>query len=348
MKIKTLSLLVAMASVAGAHASEPTEGFHVGVFGERYEAEWQNVRDFAGLNVEDSTSWGAELGYRFNKSWTGRFEYADMDFDLSGISNGSLDGKRFGLDALYHFDGGPFYGIAGVKKMDLDVISDNTFVNLGAGYRHYFTENFFVNAEAAVYQGLEASYTDVGGKLGLNYSFGSAAKTAPVEAAPAPAVKKAPQDSDKDGIMDGEDKCANTPISDAVDASGCTLYEMKEESVTLLVRFAHDGSKVSKQYMDDISEVARFLKAHTASDVVLEGHASAVGDAEYNQGLSERRAKAVAKQLMEKGIDASRITTIGFGEERLKNTANTLEAHAENRRVEAQAIASEKVKVKRK
>ncbi|GEK11063.1 porin [Pseudoalteromonas peptidolytica] len=349
MKIKTLSLLVAMAASATAHANttEPTEGVYLGVFGDYYDADWQNHRDMAGLDVEDSTGWGAEIGYRFDKFWSGRIEYADMDFDLGGISNGSLDAERYGIDGLYHFDGGPFYGLVGLKKMNLDAISDNTFANLGAGVRHHFTEHLFLNAEAAVYQGLEAGFTDVGGKISINYSFGSAGKSEAVAPAPAPVVAQAPQDSDKDGVVDSEDKCANTPMTDAVDASGCTLYETKEDKVSLLVRFPHDDATFSQQYVDDINAVAKFLKEHKNADVLIEGHASAVGDADYNQQLSERRAKNVAEKLVDMGIDSMRITTVGYGEERLKNPANTLKAHAENRRVEAHVSSKEKVKVKR-
>lgn len=349
MKIKTLSLLVAIAAAANANANtnEPTESVYFGVFGDYYNADWKNHRDMAGLDIEDSTGWGAELGYRFNQYWSGRVEYADMDFDLAGISNGSMDAERYGIDGLYHFDGGPFYGLVGIKKMNLDIVDDNTFANVGAGVRHYFTDHLFVNAEAAIYQGMEAGFTDVGGKIGLNYSFGSAGKVEAVAPAPAPSVAEAPKDSDKDGVVDSEDQCANTPMTDAVDASGCTLYEMKEDTVSLLVRFPHDDATFSQQYVDDINAVAKFLNDHSDADVVIEGHASAVGDADYNQKLSERRAKNVAEELVEMGIDAMRITTVGYGEERLKNPANTLEAHAENRRVEAHVTAKEKVKVKR-
>ena len=55
----------------------------------------------------------------------------------------------------------------------------------------------------------------------------------------------------------------------------------------------------------------------------------------------------MAKKLIDKGVEKQRISTIGYGEERLKNTANTLEAHAENRRVEAVVTITERVKVER-
>ena len=90
------------------------------------------------------------------------------------------------------------------------------------------------------------------------------------------------------------------------------------------------------------------MKENEGTSVVLEGHASAVGDADYNMKLSEKRAKDVAEELVKDGISSDRISTVGYGEERLKNKAYTLEAHAENRRVEAQISTVERVKVMRK
>ncbi|MCO7189922.1 MULTISPECIES: OmpA family protein [unclassified Pseudoalteromonas] len=350
MKLRMLSIVVSALIATGAQADEHKEGMYLGVFGDYYNAEWENSRDAAGVTVDDSTGWGAELGYRFSKYWSGRIEYADMDFDLSGVRNDSVDGDRIGVDALYHFNGGPFYALAGLKS--IDVFDSNTFVNVGAGYRHHFSDNFAANFETAIYQGIDRGYTDVGAKLGINYFFGSSGHSKPVEPAPAPqpepvVVDAAPVDSDKDGIYDMDDQCANTPMSDAVDAKGCTLYEDKEVTVSLLVRFPNNNSSVSQQYLDDIQAVVRFLNEHPETTVVLEGHTSAVGKAEYNKWLSKKRADAVAKQLVEKGIDEMRITTVGYGEERLRNMGDSAQAHAENRRVEAKVKSIERVKVQR-
>lgn len=351
MKLTLISLAIAIAAASTAHAGEQKEGIHLGVFGDYYDASWENTRGAAvgGVDVDNSSGWGAELGYRFNDYWSARLEYADMDFDLSGAGSGSQDGERYGIDGLYHFDGGPFYGLFGFKS--IEAFESNTFANIGAGYRHHFNDNLFVNAETSIYQGLERSYIDVGAKLGINYFFGTAKPAAEVKPAPAPVPTPAPiaqaKDSDKDGVLDLRDKCADTPMADAVDAYGCTKYIEKDATVTLLVRFPHNNSAVSSDYLSDIEDVVTFLQQHSDASVVLEGHASMVGEAKYNQWLSKKRADKVAKELIKKGIDAQRISTVGYGEERLLNTENTLAAHAENRRVEATIAVTERVKVKR-
>jgi OOP family OmpA-OmpF porin len=350
MKLKLITLAIAFAATSASTVAAEKEGFYIGAFGDYYDASWKNMRDQADTNVNESVSLGAEAGYRFNDYWTARLEYADMDFNAFNSNTGSRqgeDGKRYGVDGLYHFDGGPFYGLFGLKEMD--VVENNTFVNLGGGYQHFFDDNLFVNAEAAVYQGLDRGYTDVGAKLGINYLFGKT--TSEEKVMPAPTVVEAPvaapMDSDNDGVIDANDKCANTPTSNAVDESGCTLYEDHEVTISLLVTFPQDVAKVPAHDLNDIAKVAEFLNQYPETKVMLEGHASAVGAAAYNKWLSKKRADAVAKQLIEDGISSDRISTIGYGEERLKNTANTKEANAENRRVEAQITTVKSVKVYR-
>ena len=349
MKLKSLTIAIALAATsASTFAADKQEGFYIGAFGDYYDASWENMRAQAGLDVNESSGWGVEAGYRFSDYWSARLEYADLDFNafdkVAGNRN-NIDGERYGIDALYHLDGGPFYGIIGLKEMD--VIDDNTFVNAGVGYRHFITDNLFANFETSVYQGIDKGYTDVGAKLGINYFFGQNTMPAePVQPAPEP-VKVLPADDDNDGINNADDKCANTPMTDAVDGMGCTLYKDKEVTVTLLVTFPHDVAEVPNRFFDDIANVSSFMKENPQVTVTLEGHASAPGDAVYNQSLSEQRAKDVASELVKDGIEESRISTLGFGEERLKNTAGTRAANAENRRVEAHIKTIKTVKVLR-
>jgi|TARA_B110000046_G_C12998284_1_gene401018 OOP family OmpA-OmpF porin len=351
MKLKSLTIAIALAATSvSTFAADKQEGFYIGAFGDYYDASWENMSAQAGLDVNESTGFGLEAGYRFSDFWSARLEYADLDFnafDKAAGNRNNIDGSRFGIDALYHLDGGPFYGLVGIKSMD--VVDDNTFLNAGVGYRHFITDNLFANVETAVYQGIDKGYTDVGAKLGINYFFGQ--NTMPAEPVqPAPEVVEVmvePVDSDNDNILDADDKCPNTPMTDAVDGTGCTLYEDKEVTVSLLVTFPNDKAAVSQRYLDDIDQVASFLKDYPDTTVLLEGHTSSVGKATYNKMLSKKRADSVAKQLIADGIASDRITTVGLGEERLKNEANTAAAHAENRRVEAHIKTIKTVKVLR-
>lgn len=66
----------------------------------------------------------------------------------------------------------------------------------------------------------------------------------------------------------------------------------------------------------------------------LIGHADDRATQEYNKTLSENRAEAVKAYLVETGISGDRITTSGVGETQPKNPSSTVEARAENRRVQ--------------
>ena len=207
MKLKPLTIALALAATSASTIAAEKQGFYIGAFGDYYDNSWENIRDYppGGLDVDDSTGWGLELGYRFSDYWSARLEYADMDFDWNVTDNdgttmsGSESGKRYGIDGLYHFGGGPFYGIFGLKNLDA-VDEDLMFANVGAGYQHYFTDNFAFNAETSLYQGLDRGYTDVGAKLGFSYIFGDQSEPEPVE--PAPAVVPVPVEPvDSDGLI---------------------------------------------------------------------------------------------------------------------------------------------------
>jgi outer membrane protein OmpA-like peptidoglycan-associated protein len=72
--------------------------------------------------------------------------------------------------------------------------------------------------------------------------------------------------------------------------------------------------------------------------VIAEGHTDTVGSAEYNQKLSERRADAVRRYLINGGIMPERIRTEGFGESKPVASNDTDEGRAQNRRVELRVL----------
>lgn len=73
--------------------------------------------------------------------------------------------------------------------------------------------------------------------------------------------------------------------------------------------------------------------------VVVEGHTDAVGSDEYNRELSAKRAEAVKRYLVEKGIDGSLVTAVGKGETEPVADNGTDEGRQANRRVKITAPA---------
>lgn len=289
----------------------------------------------------DDIGFSGALGYRFTPKWEGRFIASQWEF--ADTANG------YGLDALYHFNDKHFYGIAGYKHADITG-ADDDWLNFGLGKRFAINDKLYFTAEALVTQALGESFNDFGVNLGLTYLFGSKAPapTHKPTPAPEPVAKAVRKDSDKDGVYDDEDSCPNTPMIDAVDGNGCSRYTMEDESIRLSINFANNKDHVAQHYYSEIERVANFLKKYQDSDVIIEGHTSAQGNANYNQKLSERRAKKVAEILVSHfGIKQSRVSHVGYGENNLLNSANTAAAAQENRRIEARISGSKRVKVRR-
>ena len=89
-----------------------------------------------------------------------------------------------------------------------------------------------------------------------------------------------------------------------------TIPEMPEVKVF----FVASSSKLQPAEAEKLQPVAEYLKKYTEKTVIISGYASTDGQKAYNQRLSNRRAKAVEKWLIDNGIDASRIKAEGKGE----------------------------------
>jgi OOP family OmpA-OmpF porin len=153
------------------------------------------------------------------------------------------------------------------------------------------------------------------------------------------------KDSDGDGVLDSADQCPNTPAGALIDMNGCQKELEKEVSVELKINFANDSDVITAQYNAELQRVADFMRQYAGTQVQIEGHTDSVGRAAYNQALSERRAQSVAKALTERfGIDASRISSVGYGETRPVADNDTADGRLANRRVVA--VINERVKEK--
>jgi len=101
-----------------------------------------------------------------------------------------------------------------------------------------------------------------------------------------------------------------------------------------IVHFDFDKYNIKKIYVPDLDQHVAYLTANPSSPVTVEGHTDYIGSDQYNQKLSERRANAVRKYLIEKGIASSRIQVVGYGEQRPIADNMTKEGRAINRRAE--------------
>lgn len=164
-------------------------------------------------------------------------------------------------------------------------------------------------------------YGDVLASVGIIVPLGPEPE-APV--APAPVAPNcADSDSDGDGVNDCDDKCPGSQAGQTIGPDGCPV----PVSIDLKgVNFDFDKSTLRPDAIAILNEAIEILKRYPDLRVEVAGHTDLCGTDEYNQGLSERRSRAVYDYLTSNGIDAARLVgPNGYGESRpLEQTEQTL------------------------
>jgi outer membrane protein OmpA-like peptidoglycan-associated protein len=150
-------------------------------------------------------------------------------------------------------------------------------------------------------------------------------------------------DPDGDGIRGDADKCPTEPetINEFEDEDGCPdtrpMVEVRGSEIKIneKIMFAKNSEKIEEQSNPLLQNIADVMKKHVDIDFVeIAGHASAEGDDFYNRNLTDRRAKAVMKRLVELGVDAGRMRAVGYGFYCPLDQGESEEANEKNRRVE--------------
>lgn len=134
----------------------------------------------------------------------------------------------------------------------------------------------------------------------------------------------------KDGVLANKD-ITLAPIEVAVVDVNTTIKLNN-------IFFDFDKAELKSESFPELNRIATMMKEKVTMQVEIAGHTDPVGTEEYNLGLSERRAKAVSSYLSKQGIEASRITTLFFGESKPIDTTQTREGNRKNRRVEFKIV----------
>lgn len=305
-------------------------------------------------SVDHGAGFGGELGYRFNESTEFRFSFSKINVN----KNDSFFDNPYAsaIDALYFPNKQNFYLVGGVGMLDIG--QEKPSVDLGAGYRKYLSKRTAVYLEGKGHYEFSGNYRDTSVRLGFAYFFGDESnpvkkersvfdKAAAVGASLVAAVTPG-SDADNDGVLDANDQCANTPVTDKVDENGCTIFSEETDRVALLVNFDNNASTVKPEYIAEIKKMAGVLKNYPEVSLIIEGHTSKVGTAAYNKKLSQQRADAVVDVLVNQfNVDSNRLSAVGYGEEQLIDLGEGRAANAKNRRIEAKVELTKKVPVTR-
>lgn len=271
------------------------------------------------INVGDSTSNGFVLtgGYDLSRHFSidGYYNYAGAaGIDFLGDRVGDLDYRMAGLSGIgYLFNSQGNEGLDRREGLSL-------FLRLGAGFMQNDSSlEFDRDHTAHVMAGVGAEYGWQNG-VALRAELNS-------------------YDTDAQTLSLSLLKRFGTVPRRVVPVAPVAPEPVQREPETVVVEntvvnFAFAADALSGDALQTLELLASQLRRNTDVSLMLEGHTDNIDTEDYNQGLSERRAAAVKRWLVDNGIAQDRLYTIGFGENRPIASNNTTVGRAQNRRVE--------------
>ncbi|NNL78072.1 MAG: peptidoglycan-associated lipoprotein Pal [Desulfobacterales bacterium] len=150
---------------------------------------------------------------------------------------------------------------------------------------------------------------------GLMFSVGCQKKM--VDATPEPVVKE-------------EEPVKEEPKEEPVVVT--PTYKTPDIVMQEDIYYDFDKSTLTPAAQDNLLRKAEWLRENPAATATIEGHCDERGTNEYNLALGDRRAESAKAFLADLGIDAARLTTISYGEERPVCPQQSEECWAKNRR----------------
>jgi peptidoglycan-associated lipoprotein len=100
------------------------------------------------------------------------------------------------------------------------------------------------------------------------------------------------------------------------------------------VHFAFDSAQISERTRDALAANVDIMRRFEEIELEVQGHCDEQGSTEYNLALGDRRADAIRKYMVTAGVDAHRVSTISFGEEKPLFEGTNEDAYRANRRAE--------------
>jgi OOP family OmpA-OmpF porin len=298
-----------------------------------------------GGDRQSNNGWGGGMG--FGKMLNEHFNVELKGFyqNLSGGKYGNSDMTGGTADVQYYISRGTFspYTVIGLGGMNTshNGKSGAGFIGeAGAGLTYEVSDNFLLRSDVryrynnnfnANLQPGTNEFHDMIVNVGFVIPFGAKPKhveaPAPV-VVPPPPVAAAPDcsalDSDNDGVNDCIDQCPDTLPGVQVSVAGCWIVDVK---------FDNDKDIIKPQYFANLDRTAARIKEHPELVIEIQGHTSKTGGFKHNMDLSERRALAVKKYLVD-GTKSPNLTVKGYGWTRPISSNDTEAGRANNRRVQ--------------
>jgi peptidoglycan-associated lipoprotein len=160
---------------------------------------------------------------------------------------------------------------------------------------------------------------------------------------PPPAViaPQAPARTDSSAIIAAREQARRDSIAaaervarDNAERDRLARVARVRETLSDIVYFEYDSDQLTSEAQEKLRTKVAIIRANPNLQMQVAGHADERGSTEYNLALGQRRAETVRDFMTGYGVDAGRITTISFGEERPIVEGTDESAWARNRRAE--------------
>jgi len=169
-----------------------------------------------------------------------------------------------------------------------------------------------------------------------------ARKPRPVPPPPATTTTAADDAAARERARQDSIAAAERAAADAANADRAAREQRLADarsSLTAAIYFDYDRAEITDEGRATLDAKVPYLAANPEMRIRIAGHTDSRGSDEYNLALGQRRASAAKRYLTQRGVDASRVDVVSFGEERLAAPGSDEASLAQNRRAEFEILA---------
>lgn len=296
----------------------------------QYSHVWPDSKE----NTSNGSGWQLDIGKPLSEDWNLEFGVIDYSLNFKGSIPGSFHQTEYGVNGLWFFNDRPKafapFLLLGAGANDQRATgsgsSNKAYATLGLGFLTSPWDwggalRFSVQQLHTFGNG---NFNDVIASIGLQIPLGAAPEAAsppPQPSPPAPAPQPAPPPAPAPAA-------APPPPAPAPPPAPRKIISLPG------VEFALNSAHLLPVSQTTLNDAVQTLKDNPGIDAEVAGYTDRTGKAAYNVTLSQRRAEAVMKYLVDHGIDASRLTAKGYGAADPIASNQTAAGRAQNRRVE--------------
>jgi general secretion pathway protein A len=118
--------------------------------------------------------------------------------------------------------------------------------------------------------------------------------------------------------------------ADSASTEDTLLFEQGKK----IIHFKHNSMRLSDEAYEVLGQIVDYSSSNPALKIIVEGYTDSLGHPVYNKNLSKMRAEVIKKYMVDKGIPATQIETVGMGPENPIASNETFEGRKLNRRIE--------------